>query len=624
MTPQALADLSATLTITSNSQYSATLNIPLHGTSLVRKLEIFPSSIDFGTVDLGKKAYRLVEFRNSGAGSIILSGIQIAGGDKDEFFQDITCTNIAEGQSCTDTVWYIPSFEGMKSSSLAVSSNDPFHPEQSVPLSGGTGPSLPLHVTIAADPEVGMAPLYINFSSLITGGQGPYWYRWDIEDIGSYTEQESVRILFPDPGIYTAILKVTDINNQTDADTILVAVSSAYAPVVLAGAEPVSGEIPLLVSFDAIVSGGNAPLTFFWNFRDGGTSNSLNPSHLYPNPGTYWARITVTDADGDQARDSVLITARWNTSFSGQLWDKDGIYPVNESVVRFIQRVNIMNRWTDILEGTNEYRFRNLDPGEYTVLVIPDTTEYPQYLPTYLGRKLTLNEATWVNMTGYVTGQDIRLIRKPVGSNGQGSFYGNVGIAYNPKGTNSGIKGTEEIYADDLSGIYVYLMNAGSGELIAYDITDEYGDFIIDGLENGSYVIIVDYKGLPMDPANTLLVISDEVKSAELNIVVHNDRISVINLTTGLEERLSGGLRIYPVPSGDHIMLAVPEGLFRDGPVRMSIISMSGTILTDWSMSEMTQGPIRVDISNLPEGLYVLKLTDNKVSCNLKIIRLKQ
>lgn len=621
MTPEMLADLSATLTITSNSQYSATLNIPLHGTSLVRKLEIFPSTIDFGTVELGKKAYRLVEFRNSGAGSIILSGIMITGGDQNEFFQDIKCQTIPEGQSCTDTVWYLPSFEGMKSSSLSVGSNDPFHPVQSVSLTGGTGPALPLHVTISADPEAGIAPIYINFSSLITGGQGPYWYRWDIEDIGSYTEQESVRVQFPNPGIYTAILKVTDINHQTDADTIMVAVSSVTAPVVLAKAEPVAGDIPLPVSFDAIVSGGEPPLSFFWNFRDGGTSYILNPDHLYSNTGTYWARITVTDANGDLARDSVLITARWNTSFSGQIWDNDGLYPVNESVVRFIQRVNIMNVWTDIPEGTNEYLFRNLEPGEYTVLAIPDTGEYPQYLPTYLGRKLTLNEAKWVNMTGYVTGQDVRLIKKPFGSNGQGSLYGNIGIVSSPKGTYGSFKGISEAQDDNLSGIYIYLLDAGSGELIAYDITDEFGDFSIDGLENGTYVIIVDYKGLPMDPANTVLVISDEMKSAELNVVVHNDRISVINLTTGMEENLPVGVKVYPVPAGERIMLDVPEGFFRGETVRMSIISLSGSTIRERSMADLPGHPFEVDLSGLPDGVYVLRLSDSRDVINIKVVR---
>ena len=626
MTPSQLADLSATLTIISNSFYSPALNIPLHGTSLVRNLVITPPSVDFGAVNLGDKKYALLEFKNNGSGSITISGLEIKGADSNEFFQKIACQTIPESQSCTDTVWYIPSIEGSKSASLSVSSNDPFHPVQTISLTGGTGPSLPLNVSIEASPATGNAPVYIDFRAVITGGQGPFWYRWDIEKIGTYTEDPDPRILFSKPGFYTVILKLTDVIDQSDSDTIEVMITSAGVPIASANAEPVSGEIPLTVSFDAMVAGGDTPLTYFWNFRDGGTSSLLNPVHTYNNPGTYWARFTVTDASYDSCVDSVLITVKWNTGFSGQLWDDDGIFEIDESVVRFFPRTNIMSVWTDILEGTNQYEFNNLPPGEYSVLAIPDTAEFPQYLPTYLGRKLTLNEAQWVNMNGHITGQDIPLIRKPPPNYGNGSFWGSVGIASGKKSSSVAVevKGdNNDTKGETLSGIYIYIKDAVSGELIDFEVTDDDGSFRFEGLDNGSYYLVVDYKGLPMNPENQVLVISDDIKELELRIIISEDNIIVSHLPTAMPVTMGAMIRVYPVPAGDYINLEIPEGIFTRNYLRLKLLDLSGKCIKDLRIKDLSGNILTINISDIPEGVYILKLFDSGRSYHKNLIKIR-
>jgi PKD repeat protein len=622
MTPALLDDLEATLTITSNAQSSGTLNILLHGTSRVRRLEISPATIDFGEVDLGKKAYALIQFKNSGSGQAVISGIQISGDDQYEFLHSIDCLTIEEGATCTDTVRYIPSFEGMKSATLNVTSNDPFYPVQKVTLAGGTGPALPLHVSITAEPALGVAPQYIDFSAVITGGQGPYWYLWDIENIGRYTEMPAPHILFSKPGFYTIILQLTDINDLTASDTIEVIVSSAGVPIASVSAEPVSGEIPLKVQFNAVVAGGDTPLTYFWNFRDGGTSGLLNPEHTYANTGTYWVKFKVTDANFDSSTDSVLITVKWDNSISGQIWDDDGIFEINESIVRLFPKSDIMSVWTDILEGSNSYEFLYHEPGQYTTLAIPDTTEYPQYLPTYLGRKITLNEAAWIVMDGHITGQDIRLVKKPVDTYGQGQFWGHVGILYYPK-KSAVSKGSSEAQDDELAGIYIYLRDAVSGELKAYAITDVNGNFRIKGLENGSYIVIVDYKGLPMDPANPVLEVSDAIKELELKINIFEDKITVNNLTTGIDAGIRSGLRVYPVPAEDHIFLEVYESIFTGKMIRLRLLDLSGRYVFIDKKAELSGYPLNLDISSLKGGVYVLEVSDSKISRMVKIVKMR-
>ena len=59
----------------------------------------------------------------------------------------------------------------------------------------------------------------------------------------------------------------------------------------------------------ATESGGTAPYTYSWNFGDGTTATgSLNPSHIYANPGSYTASVTVTDANKLTSTGSVVVT----------------------------------------------------------------------------------------------------------------------------------------------------------------------------------------------------------------------------------------------------------------------------------------------------------------------------
>ena len=75
-----------------------------------------------------------------------------------------------------------------------------------------------------------------------------------------------------------------------------------------ADASPRSGEAPVTVNFSAEAWGGNSPYTYRWTFGDGGSSTQQNPSHTYSQPGTYTARLTVTDQDSEQETDSLSIT----------------------------------------------------------------------------------------------------------------------------------------------------------------------------------------------------------------------------------------------------------------------------------------------------------------------------
>lgn len=64
-------------------------------------------------------------------------------------------------------------------------------------------------------------------------------------------------------------------------------------------ADVTSGEVPLTVNFDDLSTSSETITSWYWDFGDGNTSTSPNPSHTYQSAGTYPVSLTVTSASGD-------------------------------------------------------------------------------------------------------------------------------------------------------------------------------------------------------------------------------------------------------------------------------------------------------------------------------------
>ena len=81
-------------------------------------------------------------------------------------------------------------------------------------------------------------------------------------------------------------------------------------PVPQVDATPTSGLAPLAVNFTSAGSldPDGDPLTYFWDFGDGNTSTSTDPSHTYTTNGQFDATLTLTDDQGSSAAKSITIT----------------------------------------------------------------------------------------------------------------------------------------------------------------------------------------------------------------------------------------------------------------------------------------------------------------------------
>ncbi len=94
----------------------------------------------------------------------------------------------------------------------------------------------------------------------------------------------------------STIQTTTPVTSQTTTVTTTTAQSSQVNPIVAFGADPISGTAPLEVHFNDMTTGG--PISWNWDFGDGGSDTIKDPIHTYSDAGTYTVLLTVSSRTG--------------------------------------------------------------------------------------------------------------------------------------------------------------------------------------------------------------------------------------------------------------------------------------------------------------------------------------
>ncbi len=169
-----------------------------------------------------------------------------------------------------------------------------------------------------ATPRSGDAPLEVRFDgsgSVATSGTLVRW-DWDFGD-GATASGAQASHTYTAGGLYTVRLTVTDDSGRqaSTADTVTVnetTSSGNLKPLAAVSADPLAGDAPLEVRFDASASvdSDGRIVSYTWSFGDGATASGAQVSHTYIQAGIYTATVTVVDDEGASAAASVIVTVQ--------------------------------------------------------------------------------------------------------------------------------------------------------------------------------------------------------------------------------------------------------------------------------------------------------------------------
>ncbi len=165
-----------------------------------------------------------------------------------------------------------------------------------------TGEVSALNADFLMKPTQGQVPLTVFFVDSSSGA--PSDWRWDFGD-GSAGEGRQIMHTYLQPGLYTVSMTVSDESDsdtRTIPDAILAVSNPFYSPIpTMPGIKPSfiadfkvskrSGTAPLQIQFTDLSVGD--PVSWEWDFGDGGTDSSQNPIHIYTKAGKYPVKLSI-------------------------------------------------------------------------------------------------------------------------------------------------------------------------------------------------------------------------------------------------------------------------------------------------------------------------------------------
>jgi len=150
----------ATLKIDSNDADTPTLEISLTATlpATTPDISVAQTSLDFGSVKVGKKVTKTLKITNNGTGDLMitLSGLE----ETDFSIQGSSSVTIKGKKSYTLKVLCTPTSGGLKTATLEIHSNDPDTPTIEISLTA----ALP-----ATTPDISVAPTSLDFGVVMIG-----------------------------------------------------------------------------------------------------------------------------------------------------------------------------------------------------------------------------------------------------------------------------------------------------------------------------------------------------------------------------------------------------------------------------------------------------------------------
>ena len=152
------------------------------------------------------------------------------------------------------------------------------------------------------NPTNGVVPLSVSFTNLSSNASS---YNWNFGD-GKSSTATNTSNTYTNPGIYTVTLTVAGLGGTNTLTRSNYIVALYPPPVASFAGQPTNGLAPLTVQFTNSSMGATS---YAWDFGDGKTSTTTNPSNTYSNAGTFTVSLTAIGPGGTNllVRNNLII-----------------------------------------------------------------------------------------------------------------------------------------------------------------------------------------------------------------------------------------------------------------------------------------------------------------------------
>lgn len=497
----------------------------------------------------------------------------------------------------------------LTASNAAGSNTETKYSYITVVAGGGDAPEAIFSAT-PLELEVGGTVVFSDLSL-----NSPTSWSWDFGDGGTSTDQSPSHV-YNTAGIYTVSLTVTNVDGSdtetkenyitvNDNNSLPNANFEASSTLILVGGT---------VSFTDLTT--NDPLSWYWEFGDGGTSNEQNPTYTYNTEGVYSVKLIATNINGS---DTEIKENYITVTSSGLPPDCDFEYSANaiavgQSVLFEDKSKNDPSSWLwDFGDGNtsteqNPYHIYFTE-GVYTVSLI--------VINEYGSDTLTRNDLITVSASGYCEST----------TDGQFEYISGVELGdISNTGTNRAQNGYISYISmyTQLNTDEEYEISVTLGNLRPEGI---YGVWIdwnqdMDFEDENEFIELPDFEdntatGTIAPPENALegsTRLRVRVTNSDFNelepcgehefgetedYTVYVHVVEVI----GVDAVSLQNLEIYPNPSNGEITISNPQS--SNGDLR--IYSIDGKRVFNSNINAETHN-ITIDLTSLSKGIYIVKL----------------
>jgi PKD repeat protein len=158
----------------------------------------------------------------------------------------------------------------------------------------------PLTASFTHNPASPAAGQAVQFTDISTGN--PTSWNWNFND-GSTSTTRNPSHTFTAAGSYTVALVVSN-GSGSNTSTRTINVTPALTPIASFTYSPTSPAVGQAVQFTDASTGN--PTSWQWNFGDGSTNTTQNPSHIFSTAGSYNVIFTIANSTGSDSFNQVI------------------------------------------------------------------------------------------------------------------------------------------------------------------------------------------------------------------------------------------------------------------------------------------------------------------------------